>query len=268
MHRTLPFAAGLVVTAGMTASLPLSAAEPFTVPLRTDLPESEEKGMSKGGDPLVRKVTRPTLMVFPADKPNGTAMIVAPGGGWEVLMMGYEGTDAAHWLNKHGVTAIVLKYRVTLETREAGQKTSIEDGLAAVKYVRERAREWKIDPKRIGIMGFSAGAYLAAGVAMQYTAESRPDFAVPVYAVTPKPHTVKPDAPPLFLAFAFDDQQRFLDDNVQLLSDWKKAGGSAEMHVFENGGHGFGMKTLGKASDAWTAHLLEWMKRRGLVPSH
>jgi acetyl esterase/lipase len=249
-----------------TAALLLSAAEPFTVPLRTDLPESEEKGMSKGGDPFVRKVTRPTLMVFPSAKPNGTAMIVAPGGGWNVLMMGYEGTDAAHWLNEHGVTAIVLKYRVTLETRETGQKASIEDGLAAVKYVREHAREWKIDPKRIGIMGFSAGGYLAAGVAMQGSGDSRPDFAAPIYAVTPKPHTVRADAPPIFLAFAFDDQQIFLDDNVQLLADWKKAGGSAEMHVFESGGHGFGMKTLGKASDNWTAHLLAWMKRHGFIP--
>ncbi|MEP7367257.1 MAG: alpha/beta hydrolase [Acidobacteriota bacterium] len=247
------------------AALSLSAAEPFTVPLRTDLPESEEKGTTKGGDPFVRKVTRPTLIVFPASKPNGTAMIVAPGGGWNVLMMGYEGTDAAHWLNTHGITAIVLKYRVTLETREAGQKASIEDGLAAVKYVREHAREWKIDPKRIGIMGFSAGGYVAAGVAMQYTAESRPDFAAPIYAVTPKPHTVKPDAPPLFLAFAFDDQEVFLDDNTKLLADWKKAGGSAEMHVFETGGHGFGMKTLHGASDNWTDRLLEWMKRHELV---
>lgn len=247
------------------AALLLAAAEPFTVPLRTDLPESEEKGTSKSGDPLVRKVTRPTLTVYPAVRPNGTAIIIAPGGGWEVLMMGYEGTDAAHWLNNHGVTAIVLKYRVTLGTREAGQKASIEDGLAAVKYVREHAREWNIDPKRIGIMGFSAGGYVAAAVAMQYTPESRPDFAAPIYGVTPKPHTVKPDAPPLFIAFAFNDAQRFMDDNLQLLSDWKKTGASAEMHVYEDGGHGFGMKKLGKASDVWTIHFLGWMTRRGLL---
>ena len=183
-------------------------------------------------------------------------------------MMGYEGDDAARWLNTHGVTGIVLKYRVTLETREAGQKASIEDALTAIKHVRAHAGEWKIDPARIGIMGFSAGGYAAAGAAMQYEAGSRPDFAIPIYAVTPKPHLVKPDAPPLFLAVAFDDQQMFLDDNAALLLDWKKAGRSAEMHVFENGGHGFGMKKLNKASDAWTTLLLEWMKRRGLVTAN
>ena len=152
------------------------------------------------------------MEVYPAPQPNGTAVVVAPGGGFSILAIEHEGRDVARWLNQRGVTAFVLRYRCGLEAgetpamnRQLSQKAAIEDGLLAVKTVRERAAEWKLDPRRIGVMGFSAGGYLTIGVATQYTAESRPDFAIPIYAVAPEGYQPPADAPPLFVAVAFDD---------------------------------------------------------------
>jgi acetyl esterase/lipase len=136
------------------------------------------------------------MEVYPAAKPSGAAVVVAPGGGFSILAIEHEGRDVARWLNQRGVSAFVLRYRVGLESREISQQAAIEDGLLAVKTVRARAAEWKLDPKRIGVMGFSAGGYLTVGVATGYTPESRPDFAISIYAVAPEGYHVPPDAPP------------------------------------------------------------------------
>jgi acetyl esterase/lipase len=158
-----------------------------------------------------------------------------------------------------------LRYRVGLETREASQKAAIEDGLLAVKTVRQRASEWKLDTKRIGVMGFSAGGYLTIGVATQYTAGSRPDFAIPIYAVAPEGYKVPSDAPPLFTAVAWDDNVRMTSTATGLVDNWKAAGVPAELHVFADGGHGFGMNKKGKSCDAWTDLLGQWMSRMKLL---
>ena len=231
--------------------------------LRPDLPAGEEWYTPPADNPhrksetekWVRKVMRPVMEVYPAPKPNGAAFVVAPGGGFAILAIEHEGRDVARWLNERGVTAFVLRYRVGLETREASQKAAIEDGLLAVKTVRERAAEWKLDPRRIGVMGFSAGGYLTVGVATRYTAESRPDFAIPIYAVAPEGYQPPPDAPPLFIAVAYDDREMMTSTATGLLDRWKKANRPAELHVFADGGHGFGMNKKGKASDAWTELL-------------
>jgi acetyl esterase/lipase len=249
------------------------AAEPQTIVLRPDLPAGEEWYTPPADNPhrksatekWVRKVSRPVMEVYPATRPNGTAIVVAPGGGFTILAIEHEGRDVAHWLNERGITAFVLRYRVGLESREASMKAAIEDGLLAVKTARQRSAEWKIDPKRIGVMGFSAGGYLAVGVATQYAPESRPDFAIPIYAVAPEGYQVPADAPPLFVAVAYDDNPRMTTTATGLLDNWKKAKVPVELHVFPDGGHGFGMNRKGKSSDMWTDLLAQWMGRMGLL---
>jgi acetyl esterase/lipase len=241
--------------------------------LRPDLPAGEEWYTPPADNPhrksadekWVRNVKSPVMEVYPASRPNGTAVVVAPGGGFRILAIEHEGRDVAKWLNDRGVTAFVLRYRVGLETREASAEAAIEDGLLAVATVRKRAAEWKVDPKRIGIMGFSAGGYLTVGVATRFTAESRPDFAIPIYAVAPQGYSVPEDAPPLFIAVAYDDREMMTGSATGLMGNWKKAKVPAELHVFGDGGHGFGMNKKGKSCDIWTDLLADWMKRLGLL---
>jgi acetyl esterase/lipase len=114
-------------------------------------------------------------------------------------------------------------------------------------------------------MGFSAGGYLTIGVATEYTPESRPDFAMPIYAVAPDGYQPRPDAPPLFIAVAFDDAERMTATATGLMEKWKKVKVPAELHVFSDGGHGFGMNKKGKSCDAWTDLLAQWMLRMGLL---
>ena len=143
-------------------------------------------------------------------------------------------------------------------------KAAIEDGLLAMKTVRQKADTWKLNPKRIGVMGFSAGGYLTIGVATQYTAESRPDFAVPIYAVAPEGYQVPADAPPVFTAVAYDDNVRMTSTATGLMTNWKNAKVPIEVHVFPDGGHGFGMNKKGKSCDVWIDLLGTWLTRRGL----
>ena len=266
------------MTFAMTLAL-LHAQQPREIVLRPDLPAGERLYTPEASNPhvkspsekWVRKVKRPVMEVYPAANPNGTAVVIAPGGGFTILAIEHEGRDVARWMNQRGVTAFVLRYRVGLEAadtapmnRQLSQKAAVEDGLLAVKTVRERAAEWRIDPKRIGVMGFSAGGYLTIGVATQYTRESRPDFAVPIYAVSPE-YQVPADAPPLFVAVAFDDNERMTSTATTLMERWKKAKLPVELHVFLDGGHGFGMNKKGKSCDVWTDLLADWMQRLGLL---
>jgi acetyl esterase/lipase len=266
-----PFSA---LAAGMLVGLGLmSGAERQEIVLRPDLPAGEEwytppsdnQHVVSPTEKWVRKVQRPVMEVYLAARPNGTAVVVAPGGGFTILAIEHEGRKVAQWWNDRGVSAFVLRYRVGLESREASQKAAIEDGLLALKTVRERAAEWKLDPVRIGIMGFSAGGYLAIGVATQYDAKSRPDFAIPIYAVAPEGYQVPADAPPLFTAVAIDDNVRMTSTATGLIDNWKKAKRPAELHVFVDGGHGFGMNKKGKACDIWTDLLAQWMSRASLL---
>ncbi|MEZ5354256.1 MAG: alpha/beta hydrolase [Bryobacteraceae bacterium] len=253
---------------------PMLAPAAQEIVLRPDLPAGEEWYKPEAGNQhvksdserWVRKVQRPVLEVYPAASPNGTAVVIAPGGGFNILAIEHEGRDVAKWMNGMGVTAFVLRYRVTMPDRAAGRKAAVEDGLLAVKTVRERAKDWKLDPERIGIVGFSAGGWVAIGAATQYDAASRPDFAAPIYAAPPPGYTVPADAPPLFTAVAYDDRDMMVNGAAQLVMDWKKAKVPAEGHVFVDGGHGFGMNKKGKSCDEWTARLADWMKRGGLLP--
>jgi acetyl esterase/lipase len=234
---------------------------------------------------------------------NGVGVIVAPGGGWRILAWEHEGIDVARWLTARGYAAFVLKYRLrgtppdpaeyarhgermqaSLTERFAqlkrppksigeltggdptlapAREMAAEDGRRAVAIVRERAAEWGVKPDKVGMIGFSAGAFLAADVAMD--AGGPPlAFAAPIYGGETGGQPVPADAPPLFTAVAQDDQLLFVSTR-NLYNDWTDAGRPAEMHAYTKGGHGFGMARLGLPSDNWIDAFGDWLADMGLA---
>jgi len=242
-------------------------------------PETEQP--STDGIRRIANITQPSLTVYrpEAQKANGTAVVVAPGGGFRILAINYEGEDVAAWLAEKGVTVFVLKYRL-MRTGDAGTDDPAErsrrraeaiplavaDGLQAVKLVRQNAARFGIKPDRIGILGFSAGGWVTAGVALQGKDDSRPDFAAPIYAALPEDVTAPPSPMPLFLVHADDDKTVDpVRNSVRLYDSWKKAGASVELHIYARGGHGFGMKNQGLPSDRWIERFWEWLVAEKLV---
>jgi acetyl esterase/lipase len=236
---------------------------------------------------VVTNVTNPTLTVYKpaAGTSNGHAVVICPGGGFMALSITSEGIDVAKWLAARGMTAFVLKYRLAHSGEDATQEfaelfkdrakfdnligntipLSIADGLAAMTYVRKHASEWSVQPDRVGIVGFSAGGTVTAGVALQYTPESRPAFVAPIYSAVWKLKNapVPADAPPMFLAAATDDNLGLAQDSVSFYEQWTSAHKSAELHMFSKGGHGFGMRKQGLPSDHWIDRFGDWLALQG-----
>lgn len=273
--------------AGVLAIVAIPACAWEAIRLSSDPVPATSKEVRETGPfgTIVRNVSDSTLTPYVADKPNGTAVIVAPGGAFMMLSIDNEGEAVAKWLNSLGVTAFVLKYRL-LETgpdfpiqmmrylgNPASLRTAIEplrplataDGENAVKWVRKNAARYGIKPNRVGLMGFSAGGAVTVWTLTANKPASRPDFAIAVYpGLLPDTIAVPKKAPPLFVAVADDDKLAH-DDSVRLAAAWEKAGAKTRIVTYENGGHGFGMKKSGKASDAWTGALADWMRGQGLV---
>jgi acetyl esterase/lipase len=162
------------------------------------------------------------------------------------------------------------KFRNRQSTEEENAKLipmAIADGLAAVGYVRKHAAEFGISPARIGLMGFSAGGTVTAGVVFGYTAETRPDFIAPIYAYMGaiKQTNVPADAPPMFVAAATDDQLGLATDSVNLYSKWLAAKKPVELHLYAKGGHGFGMRKQDLPTDQWIDRFGEWLQVQGLL---
>lgn len=235
---------------------------------------------------VVFNVTDPTLTVVAPTptKANGTSIVICPGGGFHALSINSEGFDVAHWLADRGVTCFVLKYRLVQcksdnPAQELMDKEPIDnavapvvplamaDGLAAIAYVRGHAAEYGIDPQRIGIIGFSAGGTVTASVALNYSAQTRPNFVAPIYLQyewAPNPG-IPADAPPLFLLAATNDQIGLATHSVQMYNDWIAANKSAELHLYSAGGHGFGMRTQNLPSDRWINLFADWLGVQGLL---
>ena len=250
---------------------------------------------------MLRNVVTPTLTVCRPAKANGVGVIVAPGGGWRILAWEHEGTDLCAWLTERGYTAFLLKYRLmgtapdpaefarqSEETSKllaarfasgelprslddvvkdprmtAAQGAANDDGRRALALVRERAAEWGVTPARVGMIGFSAGAFLTADVAMNPGGPPLA-FAAPIYGGTTGGRPVPKDAPPLFSTVTEDD--RLLLRSVQhLYLDWSKAALPAEFHVFARGGHGFGMAKQGLPVDGWVDLFGQWLVDRGFA---
>jgi acetyl esterase/lipase len=231
----------------------------------------EEHAAGPANNPQVQNVVKPELLYYSADKAAaaGTAIIVAPGGGWRTLMMSYEGVDVAKRFNAMGVDAFVLKYRLTYsgsgENPQQYQNVramSDADGQQAVRFVREHAAEYGVQPNRIGMIGFSAGGGVLLG-AVYGPAEGRPDFAIPIYAATAGSAVPPAGAPPLFIAVASDDKAVGYQGSIDLFEAWIKAGLKAELHVFQIGAHGF--VTKGGGADHYLDRVEEWMKVNGLL---
>lgn len=244
------------------------------------------------GQTSLRNVTQPALypVLPPAGKANGTALVIAPGGAFLSLSFDSEGLLVARYLAERGVTCFVLAYRLDPTPQDPaafmqvvakrfggiaqqGKDNAIDtpavalaqdDGLAALRWVRAHAADYGIDPKRIGMVGFSAGGRTTMNVATAYDAGSRPDFIGVIYGSAPK-RPVPGDAPPAFLAVAADDGLRG-QASIPIFEDWRAAGKSAELHVYAAGDHGFGMRRKGTTSDHWIEHFVQWMQASKLLP--
>jgi acetyl esterase/lipase len=238
---------------------------------------------------VVANVTKPSLTVFKAspESKNGTAVIVAPGGGFMALSINSEGNDVAKYLAAKGFTAFVLKYRIAHTGDDATEEfaalykdrakfsdtvgkvipLSIADGLAAVTYVRQHASEWGVSPDRVGIIGFSAGGTVALGAAYQYPPEGRPAFVAPIYAAAGrlKDLSIPADAPPMFIAAATDDNLGLAPDSVALYETWTSAHKSVELHMYAKGGHGFGMHKNNIPTDHWIDRFADWLGLQGFL---
>jgi acetyl esterase/lipase len=231
-------------------------------------------------------ISKPTLTLYqpPEGKRNGAAVIICPGGGYSILAWDLEGTEVAEWLNTVGVTALVLKYRVPRRDGDTANTLPLMDAQRAMSLVRSKASELGIDTKRIGILGFSAGGNLAAGACLKFEKRqydkidavddtaSRPDFGVLVYPayLVDNSGTLKPEyqptkeTPPMFFAHALNDGVT-PESSIALTRALKAVGGSAELHVYESGGHGFGLRKSEFPCHTWPARCAEWMERRGLL---
>lgn len=298
MFRTLSTAAAVVLFFSTTC---LAAREPDAVlPLWPGKPPGEttelppEADTSKpgvgliAGKPLIRlgNVSTPTLSVFlpPADKRNGAAIVICPGGGYSILAFDLEGTEIAEWFNNRGVTCFVLKYRVPKRPDQSPKSlAALQDGQRAMSVVRSRASEWNVDPARIGILGFSAGGNLAAMTSMHFDerrypavdaadeVSRRPDFSVLLYpaylAENDKLHPdvkITKDTPPAFLVHAGDDRVSPINSALYYVG-LKQAGVPAELHIYASGGHGYGLRPTEKPVTSWPERCADWMTSTGLM---
>lgn len=289
----------MLVAASVLLGAALGAAEPLVLKVWPGSVPGEEgfrpaAGLKElapeKGDGVTRiaLVTEPTLSVYrPApERANGTAVVVCPGGGYNILAWNLEGTDVAEWLNSLGVTAVVLKYRVPRRSREEPHAAPLQDAQRAIRLVRQNAAAWGVDPRRVGILGFSAGGHLAVMAGTQWdratypkvdgadALESRPDFMVPIYPaylgdedkVGPLSPLVRVNAktPPTFVAVTHDDKLRGANAALMYV-ELKRAGVAAELHVYLKGGHGYGLRKSAHAVSQWPKSCEDWMRAQGLL---
>jgi acetyl esterase/lipase len=279
------------------------------IPLYQHVPNSIPSQIKEQADSLSKRgkvshVTDPTLSVYLPDPAirNGTAIIICPGGGYSYLVVNGEGSDIAKELNTKGITAFVLKYRLPddriMKNKSIGP---LQDAQQAIKIVRERAADWKIDVSKIGIIGFSAGGHLASTLSTHYSTavidnalhtNLRPDFSILIYPVISfqegilhkgsKKALIGADAdtalinnfsnelqvtgntPPAFLVACNDDKVVPVLNTIRYFIALHEHGVNAEMHIYEHGGHGFGLHNK-TTEDQWIERCYHWMKANGLL---
>lgn len=264
---------------------------PEFVPGPPSLTKGPEGDLTKPDDKLIAgrriiklgNVRKPQAHVFLPEqgKRNGGAVVICPGGGFHILAWDLEGTEIAEWLNKLGFAAIVLKYRVP--TRPHGDadkwKGPVMDAQRAISLVRAKASEWKLDPDRIGILGFSAGGQTAALTTVKQQARlyqpidksdqnsCAPNFALLIYPggiandkgeLKPE-YKIDPKTPPMFFVHAADDRVSCLH-SVALFAALKKAGVPSELHVYRTGGHGYGLRATDLPVTRWPNHAEDWLR--------
>ncbi len=301
--RSLRSRARLLLPAAATLlSIPLAAAQPAVIPLWPEgVPGLRADAAPDQDTPVYSSaVHHPSMTFYPAENhASGAAVVVCPGGGYGRLSMKNEGRDVAAWLNSIGVSAFVLKYRM----KEYGQPAPLRDVLRAIRTVRAGADKFSVRANRIGVLGFSAGGHLASCAATLFDTEAgrtgappdatsaRPDFAVLVYPVISMrddighlgsrknllgenpsaglidfystDERITKDTPPTFLVSGSDDKTVPVQNSIRFYLALRRQGIPAEMHLYQNGAHGFGMKTgIGNAA-TWTARCADWMRANG-----
>ncbi len=238
----------------------------------------------------INNVTKPTITVYsPKENNTGVAIIVIPGGGYKILAMSIEGTEICDWLNSKGITAILLKYRVPSAKLypARGSLQAFEDLQRAMSVVRSRAKEWHIDPNKIGVIGFSAGGHLAAWISNVYEKRAykpvdaidkvscRPDFAAPIYPghlwIDRTKFELNSDiqvtskTPPTFLLQNEDDKVDPPEHSLVYYRALKKAGVPVEMHLYAQGGHAFGLRPSKYPVSKWPLLVETWLKTIGML---
>jgi acetyl esterase/lipase len=251
----------------------------------------------------MRNITNPVLDMYPASagKSNGTAIIICPGGGYWGLAISHEGSKVAEWLNSIGITAFVLKYRLpdnsTMTDKSIGP---MQDGQEAIRIVRRKAKEWGINPNKIGIMGFSAGGHLASSLSTHFlekvyepadSTSARPDFSILIYPVISmgssithlgsrnnllgeKPSgeliihfsnelQVSKQTPPAFLIHSIDDNAVPVQNSINYAMALKRFNIPCELHIYETGGHGYGLGRSTGTESTWPDACEKWLKARG-----
>jgi acetyl esterase/lipase len=232
---------------------------------------------------IVTNVTTPTATVFrpPAGKANGAAMLVLPGGAFRALVWDLDGTEVAEWLNRRGITAFVLRYRVRPPTEQGpggpesfdafftrtqpARDIAVADARRALAHVRANAARYGITANRVGAIGFSAGAMATMDLALGSDPASRPDFAAAVYGAMPADAAPPAGAPPVFIVAAQDDPQVPSARSLDIHRSWTAAKRPAELHLYEKGGHGFGIRTRNQPVDRWRDAFEAWLIARGLA---
>jgi acetyl esterase/lipase len=259
-------------------------------PLGTEQDQTKPTDNLVAGKRLIRlgNVSKPTISVYQssAGKQPRPAVVVCPGGGYQILAMDLEGTEVCDWLNSIGVTGVLLKYRVPKRPGLEKHTAALQDAQRALGLVRHRAQEWGIDPKQIGILGFSAGGHLAALASNQYATRSypavdaadsvscRPDFTVLIYpgylTVKEENDRIAPEfnlssnTPPTFISIAEDDPVR-VETALFYAAGLKKVDVPFELHVYPTGGHGYGLRPTKDLVTTWPQRATEWMRSRGVL---
>ncbi|MFB3778986.1 MAG: alpha/beta hydrolase [Bryobacteraceae bacterium] len=280
--------------------------------------QKEAAYKTSSGQTELRNVVKPSITLYlpPAGDATGTAVVVAPGGAFRILAWENEGTMVAEWLQRHGIAAFLLKYRLvdtgtdeefaqaqaamsagmgrgrggaaagrgpdaargrapsrggipTMDNPVVGM--SATDALKAIETVRARAAEWRVDPAKIGIIGFSAGGWASVMTGIQYTSANRPNFVGAIYACCLNPNNslnatnikIPDDAPPIFILHAYDDG--ISASGPALFQAWKAANRPAELHTYAAGGHGFGMTKHGRPTDGWIERFTDWLRYQKLL---
>ena len=280
----------------------LPGAEPLVLPVWPGVPPDEtldlgserdtttESSEKVAGQRVIRltDVRQPTLTVYSpeASVDTGASVLICPGGGHQILAMDLEGTEVAQWLNRIGVTGILLKYRVPARHKDSLWKSAVQDAQRSMRLMRAHAAQWRLDPDRMGILGFSAGGQTAVISALTHQKvayepldaiddlSARPDFGIlvyPAWLVDATEAFLKPEvqvdasAPPMFFAHANDDPIS-PQNSILLFQALQKAGVSAELHLYDGGGHGFGLGASRFPASTWPESAERWMRLKGILP--
>lgn len=250
--------------------------------------KADKEGGKVGGESVLRitNVSEPTLTIYPAPEEiaTGTAILICPGGGYEILAYDLEGDEVCEWLNNIGITAVLLKYRVPRRAGLEKHEAPLQDLQRAMGYVRTHAEELNIDPERIGVMGFSAGAHLSAMLSTNFSKRTyppvdnadktscRPDFCLLVYPaylhgenfqLAPE-LKVSSETPPTLIIQTEDDKS-FIDSSLFYYYALKEAGIPASMHLYSKGGHGYGLRDTGTPVNEWPDRAEDWFHEIGAI---